>query len=195
MPRRILILDAHPDPDPARLIHALADACAEGAQAAGHETRRLRLADLDFPLLRSRAEFEDRAPPPAIARAQRDVEWAEHMVWLFPLWMGGPPARLKAFCEQLFRPDFAAPDTASGGLPRGRLKGRSARLVVTMGMPAPAYRLWFLSHGVKSLERGVLRLSGVAPVRRTYFGMVEQASEGTRAGWLSAARRLGANAR
>jgi putative NADPH-quinone reductase len=195
MPRRLLILDAHPDPDPAHLIHALADACAEGAEAAGHEIRRLRLAGLDVPLLRSAEDFQHGDPPPAVRAAQQDIEWAGHLVLLFPLWMGGAPALLKAFAEQVFRPAFAAPETSGGGLPKGRLTGRSARLIVTMGMPATAYRLYFLSHGVKSLERGVLRLSGIKPVRRTYFGMVEKADEARRRQWLETARTLGARAR
>lgn len=33
---RLLLIDGHPDPDPARFGHALADAYAAGAAEAGH---------------------------------------------------------------------------------------------------------------------------------------------------------------
>lgn len=52
------------------------------------------------------------------------------------------------------------------------LSGRSARVVVTMGMPATVYRLYFRAHGVKSLERNILGFVGIAPVHETLVGNV-----------------------
>ena len=34
------------------------------------------------------------------------MQWAEHLVFLFPLWLGDMPAVLKGFLEQLMRPGF-----------------------------------------------------------------------------------------
>lgn len=70
MPRHILIIDGHPDPDPARFCHALADAYAESAENAGHGVERLTLAALDIPLLRTRAAWEDGETPAALRDAQ-----------------------------------------------------------------------------------------------------------------------------
>ena len=53
MPARIAIIQAHPDPAGGHLCHALAEAYDEGAREAGHELRRIDVAQLDFPLLRS----------------------------------------------------------------------------------------------------------------------------------------------
>ena len=58
--------------------------------------------------------------------------------------------------------------------------GHSARLVVTMGMPALIYRWYFRAHGVRGLERTVLRFAGMKPVRETLFGMVDAASAAKR---------------
>ena len=41
---KIVIIDGHPDPDRARLIHALADEYAAGAEESCHEVRRLDVA-------------------------------------------------------------------------------------------------------------------------------------------------------
>jgi len=188
MAKRILIINGHPDASPERLCSALADAYCEGAQTAGHLLRRLDVAELNLPLVRSRAEFEATDIPPAAAEAQAAITWAEHIVIIHPLWLGGAPALLKGFFEQVFRYGFALP--AGGKGLGGLLKGRSAHLVVTMGMPALAYRVMFGASGVKAIERGVLWLSGISPIRNTLLGMVED-SPGRRQAWLARMRRLG----
>jgi putative NADPH-quinone reductase len=189
--RKILIVDGHPDPDPARFVHALADAYAEGA--ARHQVRRLKLADMDIPLLRSAAEWMTGEPPAGIAEAQADIAWADHVVIIYPLWLGDVPALLKAFLEQAMRPGFAL-DYREHGLPRKLLAGRSARVVVTMGMPALVYRHYFRAHAVRALERNVLGFVGIAPVHETLVGGVEATSAEQRAGWLDKLRALGRKA-
>jgi putative NADPH-quinone reductase len=52
MPRRVMIVQGHPDPGGKRLCHALADACAAGAAVGGHELTGIEVASLDFPILR-----------------------------------------------------------------------------------------------------------------------------------------------
>lgn len=96
---KILILDGHPDPDPSHYVHALADAYVEGAARGGHETRRLNLGDLDFPVIRDPEDYLKKMPGPEIKAAQDHVRWADHLVILYPLWMGMMPAYLKAFFE------------------------------------------------------------------------------------------------
>lgn len=104
---RIAILQAHPDAVGGHLCHALADAYEKGAAEAGHEVRKLDIARLDFPLLRSQAEFASQPQSRDIGNAQEVIRWAQHLVIVFPLWHGTMPALLKAFLEQVFRPGFA----------------------------------------------------------------------------------------
>ncbi|MFN3816334.1 NAD(P)H-dependent oxidoreductase [Brevundimonas sp.] len=187
-PRRILIIEGHPDPSPQRLCHGLAEAYREGAREAGHTLRTLILGDLDIPLLNSRAAWE--GPAPQIVEAcQQDLLWAQHVVVIYPLWLGDVPAVLKAFIEQVFRPGFAFdPKRKATG---GQLKGRSARLVVTMGMPGWLYFSWFSAHSLRIFRRNVLQFVGIGPVRNTVFGMVEGASAEKRRVWLDEMTRLG----
>jgi putative NADPH-quinone reductase len=193
--RRVLLIEGHPDPGAGRLCRALADAYAEGAQHAGHEVRRVRVAALDFPLLRSQDEWKTGQLPPTLKQAQDDIAWAQHLVLIFPLWLGDMPALLKGFLEQVARPGFAF--SAKGDNPLGQkgLTGRSARVVVTMGMPALLYRYFYRAHSVKSLERNVLGFVGIAPVDETLIGMVEQLGDKGVAKWLDKLRKLGADAR
>ena len=190
---RITIIDGHPDPAPQRFVHSLADAYAGSAEKAGHQVRRIVLADSDFPLLRSAREWQEDRPCSTIIAAQDDICWAEHIVILYPLWLGDVPALLKGFFEQVARPGFAfAP--VKKGLPARLLKGRSARIIVTMGMPGLFYRLVYRAHSLKSLERNVLAFCGFAPVRHSIIGRVES-SDAYRRKWLKRIGKLGAAAR
>lgn len=181
MKRRILLIDGHPDPDRARLVHALADRYAKGALAWEHDVRRIDLATTEVPILRSKEEWAKQPPSPAIVDAQASIAWADHIVFFYPLWLGDVPALLKAFLEQVMRPGFALSDQASLG--GGLLRGKSATVVVTMGMPAAFYALWFRSHSVKSLERNILKFVGIGPVHHILYGAVEQ-SAAKRQRWL-----------
>ncbi|RAZ71439.1 NAD(P)H-dependent oxidoreductase [Mesorhizobium atlanticum] len=195
MSRRVLVLVGHPDPSPDRLCRALASAYAAAADKAGHSVRKIDLAPLDFPMLRTMQEFEHGEIPEGLKEAGEAVVWAEHFVFVFPLWLGTAPALLKAFLEQVMRPGTAFAYPAKGeGFAKSLLRGRSARLVVTMGMPAAVYRIWFLSHGIAGMRRGILNFVGIRPVRETLFGMVASASDAKRAKWLRQMERLGERA-
>ena len=93
--------------------------------------------------------------------------------------------------EQVFRPGFAFGAARPRHLPRKLLAGRSARLVVTLGMPAPLFRWYFRAHGLKSVQRSVLEFCGVRPLQTTLIGGVEAISAEARSGWLRRVQELG----
>lgn len=169
--RSILILNGHPDAASKGLCHALAAAYADGARGAGRKVERIDVAALDFGFLHSQSEFEKGKAPSAIADAQKQIEQANHLVVVFPLWLGDVPAILKAFFEQTLRPGFAFTNRPNG-FPIMHLKGRTARVIVTMGMPAWVYRWYFRAHGLKNLKRNILGFVGFSPVRDTIVGSV-----------------------
>lgn len=193
-PKRILILQGHPDPAGRHLCHALAGAYAEGARASGHTVQTVDIAQLDFPLLRTQQDWEHGAVPAALLPAQEAIAQAEHLVLLFPLWLGDMPALVKGFLEQVARPGFAfKPDGGNPFASKG-LAGRSARIVVTMGMPALLYRFYFRAHSVRSLERNVLGFVGIAPVHETLIGLVDRLGDKGVTRWKAKLRALGRQA-
>lgn len=190
---KIVIIQGHPNPAGAHFDHALAQAYAEGASAAGHELRWIELARLDVPLLRSREEWEHQPVPESLREAQQAIAWADHLLIVYPLWLGDVPALVKAFLEQVFRPGFAF-DLASAGKKRP-LAGKSARIVVSMGMPAVIYRYYFGAHSLKSLRRNVLTFVGIKPVRSSVIGLVESTRPAARERWLRRLRQFGRKGR
>jgi len=192
MTKRILLIQGHPDASEPHLCHALAASYTEGATRAGHTLRQINLAELEFPLLRSQKDWETGQVPASLKPAQDDIAWAEHIVFFFPLWLGDMPAILKGFLEQVARPGFAF-KREEGGSPWGNkaLTGRSARVVVTMGMPAIVYRWYFRAHSIKSLERNILGFVGIAPVNETLIGMTANMKPEQFTKWHGKLRRLG----
>ena len=191
MPKKICIIQGHPHNDPAHLCHALAAAYEKGARAAGHMIAHINIGAMDLALLRAPDDFET-DPPPQILDAQRKVKEANHVFIIYPLWLGTMPALVKAFFEQLTRHDFAIAQNASGHMPLQKLKGKSARVVVTMGMPSLAYRVVFGAHGVKSFESAVLGISGFKPIRDTLIGGVGEMNEQRALKLFTKMHRLGA---
>jgi putative NADPH-quinone reductase len=192
--KRILLIQGHPDPKGGHFGQALVQAYADGAAEAGHALRRIEVAQLDFPLLRSADDWEHGSLPAALKPAQDDIGWAQHLVVFFPLWLGDMPALLKGFLEQVARPGFAFHDDGNGGFGKKGLSGRSARLVVTMGMPALVYRHFYRAHSVKALERNVLGFVGIAPVHETLIGMVDKLDAPAAQKWLGKLRTMGRKA-
>lgn len=191
-PHSIVIIQGHPDPRGRHFGHALAAAYARGAHASGREVSTIDVARIDFPLLRTQDNFEKGQPLPAIREAQRLIGEAEHIVVFYPLWLGGMPALLKGFFEQVFRPGFGF--TASGRPTEGswkKLKGKSARIVVTMGMPAAVYRWYFRAHSLKSLERNILGFCGIGPIAESLIGRVEADDPDRLERWLDRLEQLG----
>ena len=123
MPRRLTIIQGHPDPAGNRLCHALADAYAGGAANAGHAVMRIDVARLDFPILRTQQDFEHSNVPEPLVEARDSIVSAQHLLLVFPLWHGTMPALLKAFLEQVMRPGVAL-EYSERGFPRGLLAGR-----------------------------------------------------------------------
>ncbi len=189
MSKRIFLIQGHPDASAQHLCHALAASYSQGALLSGHDERQCDLATLDFPLLRSQKDFETGALPASLQSAQDNVLWCEHLVLFFPLWAGDMPALLKGLLEQIFRPSFTG--TERNPLVRKPLSGRSARVVVTMAMPALVYRWYFRAHSLKSLERNMLGMVGIGPVNETLIGLTSDMNVADAAVWLRKLKGLG----
>jgi putative NADPH-quinone reductase len=191
MSRSICIVNGHPDNSPGHFVPALADAYEQGAREAGHAVSRIDIGSLPVEFLHNQAEFD--TPPCEVIAAEREkIAAADHLVLIYPLWMGAMPAMTKAFLEQVGRGGFFV-DTGgdSSKWPVQRLKGKSVRIVVTMGMPGLAYRLMFGAHSLKGLEKGVFSISGFRPVRHTVLGSVEAAGAQGRARMLYRVGEMG----
>jgi putative NADPH-quinone reductase len=71
--KRIAVIQGHPDAGGNHLLNTMADAYAGAATSSGHEVRRIEVAKLDFPLLRTQSEFEAGELPRSLVHPRDDM--------------------------------------------------------------------------------------------------------------------------
>lgn len=191
--KKILIINGHPDTE--SFATAIADAYKKGALQAGAEIKELVIANLDFnPILqfgyRKRTELE-----PDLLDAQQKILWAEHIVWVYPIWWGERPALLKGFIDRAFLPGFAFKYRENSVWWDKLLVGRSAHVISTLDQPAWYYWLINGRPTFYSMKKMTLEFSGFKPVRTTTIGPIRRSTDEYRAKWLRKIEQLGKNLR
>ena len=190
--KKILVVLGHPRRE--SLCGALSRGYLEGAQMAGHEVRVLELGELAFdPILREQTRGEQPLEPDLV-RAQEEIRWAEHLVFVYPIWWGGLPALLKGFLDRCLLPGFSFKYHENDPFWDRLLTGRTAHLLVTMGSPPWYFRWVSRAPGHQQMKRTILQFCGIKPVRVTNFGPVRRSRPELRARWLDQARELGRRA-
>lgn len=189
MSKRILIINGHPDP--ASFNAGLADAYRRGAAETGATIQEITIAQLQFdPNLRygyrKRTKLE-----PDLLTALEQIRWADHLVWVHPVWWGGLPALMKGFIDRLFLPGIAFQYRNDSVWWDKLFAGKTARIITTIDQPAWYYRLVFGNPSVNQLKRSILLFCGIKPVKVTYIGSVRNASEQQRFQWIDSVVRLG----
>ena len=130
---------------------------------------------------------------PDLDKAKADISWADHLVFVYPVWWAAVPAILKGFIDRVFTPGFAFKSDPKGGFANKLLKGKTGRLIVTMDYPKWYYK-WFLKRSSQiMMKKGVLDYCGIKPVKVTEFTPIKTASENQRLKWIQQTHELGQN--
>lgn len=187
--KKILIIQGHPDSESYNT--ALAEAYKKGAITAGAEVQEIVIRDLDFnPNLqfgyRKRTELE-----PDLLAAWEKIKWAEHLVWIYPVWWGGLPAIMKGFIDRLFLPGFAFKKRENSVWWDKFLTGKSARIISTLDQPALYYWLINRRPSYYAMKKLTLNFVGISPVKATTIGPLRLSKENYRKDWLEKVETLG----
>jgi len=189
--KNILIINAHPDKE--SLCFALAESYKKGADSIGGQCQLVHLIDLKFnPILahgyRLVSELE-----PDLLKIQQDIVQADHIVFVYPNWWATFPALLKGFFDRVFIPNFAFKYREKGPYWDKLLKGKTARLIVTMDTPKWYYCLMNRNAGHNAIRIGILEFCGIKPVRISVFSPVKSSDGLKRKKWLDEVEVLGRN--
>lgn len=182
MGKKILIINGHPNKD--SFNFGIAAAYKKGVLSTGTEVKEIVIADLDFnPNLQfgyqKRTELE-----PDLLEAWEKIQWADHLVWIHPVWWGGLPAITKGFIDRLFLPGFAFQYRENSHFWDKLLKGKTAHIITTLDQPGFFYRLVFHRPSVNQLRRSVLKFCGISPVKVSYVGIIRNSTPEMRKKWL-----------
>lgn len=187
--KKIAIINGHPNKD--SFNFGVAAAYKEGAAESGAEIKEIVIANLNFnPNLQfgyqKRMELE-----PDLFNAWDIIQWADHLVWVHPVWWGGFPALMKGFIDRLFLPGFAYKYRENSVWWDKLLKGKTAHIITTLDQPGWYYRLMYGRPSVNQLKKSTLEFCGIKPVKVTYIGIVRDSKEDQRRKWLGKVKELG----
>lgn len=187
--KRILMIFG--TPKSASFGHALGEAYALGARSEGHVVRMLKLGELDFdPVLHNGYEQSQNLEHDLL-EAQREIHWAEHLVFVYPVWWGGLPSVLSGFLDRVLMPGFAFKTHGRKHISNELLRGRTAELLVTMDTPPRYFRWVYGAPAHRQMVRTVLAFCGIKTKRLTEFAPIRISSEEQRQQWLRQAEMLG----
>ncbi|MDX2229230.1 MAG: NAD(P)H-dependent oxidoreductase [Leptolyngbyaceae cyanobacterium bins.349] len=186
--RNILVILGHPDKD--SFCSALAAAYSQSARASGAAVRELWLGELQFDPTLWHGYHHIQPLEPDLVRAQDDIVWANHLVFVYPNWWGSMPALMKGFFDRAFLPGFAFKYHKQDPFWDRLLAGRSAHLIVTMDTPAWYYRWMFKMPGHQQMKRTILEFCGIKPIKITEIAPVRGSTPAQRSRWLAKIQKL-----
>ena len=187
--KKILIINGHPNK--ASFNFGLSKAYKEGAEKSGNEVQEILISELDFnPNLQfgyqKRTELE-----PDLLKAWEKIVWAEHIVWIYPLWWGFMPAILKGFIDRLFLPNFAFRYKGNSTKWDKLLKGKTAHIINTMDYPVWYYRFILGARGTKIMKNMILDFVGIKTIKTTYIAPIKNSTQEFREKWIEKVKAIG----
>lgn len=184
---RTLIVQGHPNAD--SFSHAVADTYLSGlnSHSAPEDTRTVDLATENFdPVLRF--GYRERMPPdPFITRSQADLEWADRLVIVTPVWWTSFPSVLHGWFERVLTPGFAY--KMNNPRPQRLLQGKTATLIATSWAPGFYTRL-VPNSPVRLLDKHILGICGIRLDKSHILGSMDGPKDTPerRAGFLDRVR-------
>jgi putative NADPH-quinone reductase len=119
------------------------------------------------------------------------IKWADHLVWVHPVWWGGLPAITKGFIDRLFLPGFAFQFRENSVWWDKLLTGKTAHIITTLDQPSWFYRFAYGRPSVNQLKKSTLEFCGIKPVKVTYVGPVKNMELSKRNIWLEKIEKMG----
>jgi len=189
MKKKILIINGHPDIESFNL--ALANSYKKGAEKSNAEIQEINIGELDFNLnlqfgYRKRTELE-----PDLLKAQEKLKWADHIVWIYPVWWGSVPAIMKGFLDRVLLPGFAFKKREGSVWWDKYFTGKTSRLICTMDQPTWFYRFINKSPSHYAMKKLTLNFIGVKSVKITSIGPLRLSKKEFREKWLKRIEKLG----
>jgi len=180
MSKKILVINGNPKES--SFCHELAEQYVVSGQR-NHEVKVVSVSELKFDLDLHSGYDKVQSLEPDLAEFQSLVKWAEHVVFILPVWWGGMPAKLKGLIDRTFLSGFAFKYQDGKTIPDKLLRGRSADIILTMDTP-PLYYRWVQGNPIyKQLKRTVLEFCGITVRPAMYIGPVISSSKQQRTKW------------
>lgn len=186
-----LVIYTHPNPQ--SFNHALLESLVQGLKAGGCTFTVVDLYDIGFnPVLSMQdlVQFRSGKILADVMEQQKNVSWADVLVFVYPTWWGWMPAMLKGYIDRVFSVGFAYTMSASGLA--GKLGDKKVILIRTTALSKKAYK----DSGVEELIRNLLTFKfkvvcGVQSLEHFVFHEVPSVTSDVRKRYLEEVQKLG----
>lgn len=187
--KNILIINGHPDKESYNF--AISSAYHKGATESKANVKVIHLIDLDFNLnleygYRKRTTLE-----PDLLDAQEQLKWANHIVWVYPVWWGSVPALMKGFLDRVLLPGFAFKKREGSVWWDKFFTGKTSRIICTLDQPPWYYRIVNRCPSHHAMKKLTLNFIGVASVKITTIGPLRLSTDDFRKKWLLKVEKMG----
>lgn len=191
MKKNILVLLGHTDSE--TYSGALADAYQHGAEAAGHEVKRVNIGEMQFDPILHKGYKEIQELEPDLLDLQDGFRWADHIVIVYPNWWNTMPAILKGLFDRFWIPGFAFNFNKETKRIDQHLKGKTSRVVIVAGSHTPFQTWWKYGDYTNEIQHGILEFAGIK-TKVTALGPCEKVGNVCRDKWLTTVENLGKKA-
>jgi len=163
--KNILVVLGHPSLN--SLNRKIADSYFDGAKK-NFQVKKLYLPEIKFDPVLHEGYNKVQDLEKDLVKAQELIKWANHLVFVYPIWWLNPPAILKGFIDRVFLPGFAFKYKEKSPYPVRYLKGKSASVINTVGGPRILYILlgWLIK---RPFTWGFLTFCGIKSKNQKYF--------------------------
>lgn len=170
----ILVINGHPDKK--SFSASISNEIIENLNKEKHKIETLNLAEMKFdPVLRF--GYRERMKEDAeITNSQELIQWADHLIFIYPIWWGSMPSLMKGWIDRVFTPGVAYSSNRKGifvlNFITGRqfkklLKNKTADIITTSQGPGWWYKIFSGiisvpdSYGIAVLKSAVLNHCGI----------------------------------
>ena len=174
---------------------AIKEAVENGLRNGGHEYRIIHLDQDGFdPVMREKdlkafvmagriGEEGLEGIDPIILKYMKKLQWAEHIVMIFPIWWMTMPAMMKGFIDKVIFPGIVY-KMEDGEMISMLSKLRQVTVITTMNTPQDIYKEVFGNSIEGSLIKGTFNKIGIHDIRWISLNMVKQSGDEKRWLWL-----------
>jgi len=162
----------------------MANALHDHLVTDGQEARIRNLYEIGFNPVLSSDDFSalaDNKIPEDIRIEQEYVKWADHIIFVYPVWWGAMPAILKGYIDRVFAEGFAYEYVANGS--NGLLKPRKGSIICSTGEYSEKYGK---VHEVMKVIAGevIFGFVGIEPYKQLFYGAVPIVSDEVRKSYI-----------
>jgi len=156
----VLIIYAHPNPN--SYNHAILDSIEKSLRENNHLVRVKDLNQLNFDPVLDQHSLElnlQGTCPDDIKKEQQDVNWADAMIFIHPVWWYGAPAILKGWIDRVFSQGFAFDIVVEDGVqgPKGILQHKKIMVIETTA----SAKVWLDKAPYQTMLPATFRFCGI----------------------------------